>query len=73
MPSKPANDPPLPDALRAWRARARLSQSEAARRLRISVDTLQNWESGRRTPRGFALVQLRALLRRADVKTAHGI
>ncbi len=54
----------LPDALRAWRARSGMSQSEAARRLRIPVDTLQNWEIGRRTPRGFALVQLQAMLRR---------
>jgi len=41
------------------RERYRLSQSEFATLLGISVKTLQNWEQGRRTPRGTARILLR--------------
>jgi putative transcriptional regulator len=40
------------------RERFELSQSEFAALLGISVKTLQNWEQGRRTPRGAARVLL---------------
>lgn len=46
--------PKLSAQLRAWRKAHRLSQSEAALRLRCNIDTLQNWEQDRRTPSGFA-------------------
>jgi transcriptional regulator with XRE-family HTH domain len=36
--------------LKSWRARERLSQAEAAAVLRVSVRTLQGWESGRPMP-----------------------
>lgn len=61
---KPDPTPPkLSDQLRAWRARNRgaapgggLSQSEAAARLKVPLDTLQNWEQDRTAPAGsFAL------------------
>ncbi len=38
------------DILKLWRARERLSQAEAAAVLRVSVRTLQGWESGRPMP-----------------------
>lgn len=41
------------------RARFQLSQSKFAALLGISVDTLQNWEQGRRQPEGPARVLLR--------------
>lgn len=41
------------------RASYGLSQSKFAKLLGISVDTLQNWEQGRRTPDGPARVLLR--------------
>jgi predicted transcriptional regulator len=71
--SKPRKPIPLADELRAWRARQRggagiaggLSQSEAAHRLHVELKTLQNWEQGRRTPRGYAL---RAILARIKEK-----
>lgn len=44
------------------RLRMNLSQEAFARLLGVSVRTLQEWEQGRRTPRGPAL----ALLRIAD-------
>jgi len=54
----------VPQLLRKYRgATARnpigkISQSEAARRIGVSVRTLQNWEIGHRTPRGLALTAL---------------
>lgn len=44
--------------VRAIRAKLRKSQSEFARMIGVSLDTLQNWEQGRRRPVGPA----RALL-----------
>lgn len=46
-----------PDVARI-REKYELSQSEFAALLGISVKTLQNWEQGRRTPRGAARVLL---------------
>jgi len=40
------------------RERYKLSQTEFAALMGISVKTLQNWEQGRRTPRGAARVLL---------------
>ncbi len=45
--------------IRGLRARTGLSQAAFARRLNVSVETLRNWEQGKRLPRGPA----RALLR----------
>ncbi|PTX90722.1 helix-turn-helix domain-containing protein [Opitutus sp. ER46] len=48
-----------PDSIAAVRARLGFSQSQFARALGISLDTLQNWEQGRRQPTGPAKVLLR--------------
>lgn len=45
--------------VRAIRARYQLSQQRFAALMGISVDTLQNWEQGRRRPEGPARVLLR--------------
>ena len=45
----------------ALRARFKLSQAKFAKLLGISVDTLQNWEQGRRRPEGPAKVLLRVV------------
>jgi putative transcriptional regulator len=47
-----------PDDVRTIRAKLHKSQSEFARMIEVSLDTLQNWEQGRRQPVGPA----RALL-----------
>lgn len=47
----------IPD-VKEIRERYELSQSEFAALLGISVKTLQNWEQGRRNPRGAARVLL---------------
>jgi len=45
-------------AVRDLRRRAQLTQTEFAARLGVPVDTIRNWEQGKRAPRGPA----RALL-----------
>ena len=47
-----------PPAVRDLRKRARLTQIEFAARLGVPVETIRNWEQGKRMPRGPA----RALL-----------
>ena len=47
-----------PTAVRDLRRRARLTQLEFAARLGVPVETIRNWEQGKRMPRGPA----RALL-----------
>jgi DNA-binding transcriptional regulator YiaG len=44
--------------LRRWRLRLGFSQREAAELLGVPKRTLQDWEQGRRKPRGFALKAL---------------
>jgi putative transcriptional regulator len=51
-----------PADVRKIRTRLKLSQSEFAMLIGVSVSTLQNWEQGRRRPEGPA----RALLRVAE-------
>ena len=53
----PSEAAPLP-AVRDLRRRARLTQLEFAARLGVPVETIRNWEQGKRAPRGPA----RALL-----------
>lgn len=55
-----------PDVKRI-RANYKLSQSEFAALLGISVATLRNWEQGRRTPDGPARVLLQVAAKHPDV------
>ncbi len=50
--------PTLSRKLAAWRRRCGLTQLAAAEKLGCPLQTLQQWEHGRRTPRGFALAAL---------------
>lgn len=47
--------------IRAIRERTKLSQSEFARLMGVSVKTLQNWEQDRRRPTGPAAALLRII------------
>ncbi len=58
MPVLPAAPDAAPPAVRDLRRRARLTQLEFAARLGVPVETIRNWEQGKRAPRGPA----RALL-----------
>jgi len=51
-------DGAIPPAVRDLRRRASLTQTEFASRLGVPVETIRNWEQGKRMPRGPA----RALL-----------
>jgi putative transcriptional regulator len=48
-----------PDSIAAVRAKLGFSQTQFAHAFGISLDTLQNWEQGRRHPSGPAKVLLR--------------
>jgi putative transcriptional regulator len=50
--------PATTPAVRELRRRAKLTQAEFASRLGVPLETIRNWEQGKRTPRGPA----RALL-----------
>jgi hypothetical protein len=60
---------PLIQLLKKWRTTNDLTQAEAVKMfqeqgLPITLDTLQNWEIGRRAPRGLAAVALSDFLKR---------
>src|SRR5438132_11871988 len=48
------------------RAKLKLTQAQFARALGISLDTLQNWEQGRRQPTGPAKILLRVAERHPE-------
>jgi putative transcriptional regulator len=59
FPLAPDMDPgPATPGVRDLRRRAQLTQTEFAARLGVPVETIRNWEQGKRAPRGPA----RALL-----------
>ena len=49
------------------RSRFSMSQREFAKLLGISIKTLQNWEQGRRKPRGSSRVLLQVASRHPDI------
>jgi putative transcriptional regulator len=53
--------PPTPDQIRALRGRLGLSQAQFALRFGFSVDTVQQYEQGRRVPSGPAATLLRVI------------
>ena len=55
-----------PPDVKQIRENQQLSQEDFAAALGISVDTLQNWEQGRRRPAGPARVLLRVVERHPD-------
>lgn len=54
----------LPVLLKHWREARGLTKADAARKLDIPYRTLQDWELGNRTPRGFALRAITARLKK---------
>jgi putative transcriptional regulator len=53
--------------IRKLRESVNVSQSKFARMIGVSVDTVQNWEQGRRRPRGPAMALLRVFQRNPKV------
>jgi putative transcriptional regulator len=58
-----APDMVTPPAVRDLRRRARLTQQEFAARLGVPVETIRNWEQGKRMPRGPARALLAVIAR----------
>ena len=54
---------PTSPAVRDLRRRARLTQQEFAARLGVPVETIRNWEQGKRMPRGPARALLAVIAR----------
>ena len=63
-----ANGAP-PDAAyaRGIRARSKLTQAEFAARIGVPIETVRNWEQGKRAPRGPARALLKLIDRAPDV------
>lgn len=55
-----------PQSVAAIRTKLKLSQAQFAHAFGISLDTLQNWEQGRRQPTGPAKVLLRVAERHPE-------
>ncbi len=62
----------LPDAAyaRGIRARTKLTQAEFAARICVPIETVRNWEQGKRSPRGPARALLRVIDRAPDLAFA---
>jgi len=61
----PAADGGTPE-VRDLRRRARLTQQEFAERLGVPVETIRNWEQGKRAPRGPARALLAVIAHAPD-------
>ena len=68
-PSIAPNRPPQVDAgyARRVRSQARLTQAEFAARIGVPIETVRNWEQGKRQPRGPARALLKLLDEAPDV------
>jgi putative transcriptional regulator len=64
--------PAPPDAAyaRGVRARTRLTQAQFAARIGVPIETVRNWEQGKRSPRGPARALLKVIDRAPDVAFA---
>ena len=58
-----------PEQLLAISARksTKLSQQQFAKLLNVSIDSIQDWEQGRRSPRGAARTLLKIAIKRPEV------
>jgi putative transcriptional regulator len=59
--AEPVYPPPSPGQVRALRARLGLTQAQFARRFGFTLDTVQQYEQGRRRPSGPASTLLRVV------------
>jgi putative transcriptional regulator len=59
--AEPVHPPPSSDQVRALRAKLGLTQAQFARRFGFTLDTVQQYEQGRRRPSGPASTLLRVI------------
>jgi len=71
-PQSPATNGAPPDAAyaRGIRARSKLTQAEFAARIGVPIETVRNWEQGKRSPRGPARALLKMIDKAPDVAFA---
>jgi putative transcriptional regulator len=71
-PALPAANGAPPDAIyaRGIRARSKLTQAEFAARIGVPIETVRNWEQGKRSPRGPARALLKMIDKAPDVAFA---
>ncbi len=62
----PAEMAVVPPAVRELRRRARLTQQQFAAQLGVPVETIRNWEQGKRMPRGPARALLAVIAHAPD-------
>jgi putative transcriptional regulator len=69
--ARPTSSAP-PDAAyaRGVRARTKLTQAEFAARIGVPIETVRNWEQGKRSPRGPARALLKVIDKAPDVAFA---
>lgn len=65
-PAPPASAATVP-VVRDLRLRAKLTQAEFAARLGVPLETIRNWEQGKRSPRGPARALLTVIAREPDM------
>ncbi|MFZ5732828.1 MAG: helix-turn-helix domain-containing protein [Pseudomonadota bacterium] len=73
VPVLPASPPPSRDrslSVRELRQRSHLTQCEFAERLGVPVETIRNWEQGKRQPRGPARALLTVIAEAPDAAFA---
>lgn len=63
-PSRKTTDAPV---VRDLRRRAKLTQAEFAARLGVPLETIRNWEQGKRSPRGPARALLTVIAHEPDM------
>lgn len=70
LPAAPPSSEPVTPAVRDLRRRARLTQAEFAAKLGVPLETIRNWEQGKRVPRGPARALLTVIAREPDMAFA---
>jgi putative transcriptional regulator len=69
-PASQAARQPAATNVRALRLRNQLTQQQFAARLGVPLDTIRNWEQGKRTPRGPARALLMLIARAPELAYA---
>ena len=64
--AQPSDQPSTKPVVKDLRRRARLTQLEFAARLGVPVETIRNWEQGKRMPRGPARALLAVIAHAPD-------
>lgn len=65
--AEPSHKTPVAPVVRDLRLRAKLTQAEFAARLGVPLETIRNWEQGKRSPRGPARALLTVIAHEPDM------